>query len=773
MYTQLNHIDWNQITELIANFCTCDSAKEAARNIKALNSPQEAEKSFETIYLAQDVMRLQERIELTSLNHFHQWFHRLEKSATLSSQELLYVRNFMADGYYFKQSIIEVENQWTREILEGLMEFEVPLDKIEAIITDDGDIRTDASPLLQKLFNERKSLKNEIHSLLDKLVKTHELEGILQDRYVTTREGRWVLPIKNGMQSRFEGIVHDSSQSKQTVFVEPQGVVKNNNRIREIDMEIQSEIERILKQISYFLTSLKEDIRSNFQLLLDCDLILAKAKLGLKTNANKCKFNNSKFYLPILRNPLLIFNTEVKEVIANNFAIPEDKLSIILSGPNAGGKTILLKSVGLAAHMARCGLLVCSTEEATLPFFNEIFVSVGDSQNIKEGLSTFAGHMKELSEAADSEIPLALVLVDEICGSTDPEEGAALARAFVKYYCRKNYFSVITSHLGALKQSWKEEEAVINASMEFDDYSGMPSYQLILGVAGSSFAWKTAKRIGVSQEILDDALNYLSKETQARNKGLDQIEEAKQHLLKAQKQAQFELEQANEQKQKYQKMIDRFKIDKDKLLQKSVRKAERQLDDMLEQARLGNNKKSAFDIRADLPTLVKSKKDIQITNAEEFKERYPSGTQVWASNLQMNAIIQSEPNNKGEVEVLANSMKISVHWKYLNSVDRSKNQVIQKNNKKFQFSSEKIIRSTDPTIDVRGKTTEEAISQIEDLLDSFTLNGDDRVKIIHGHGTGSLKKSIRNYLSRSPYVEKWHAAKEEQGGDGATWAYLK
>lgn len=769
--TSLDHIDWNKIVSFLQQNANSDLAREELSEIAPLSSPEEAYQAFSEIDQAFELLKYEgTRPRLDSLDEFKPVLERLEKNAALDPIELIKTRNFFTDILSLARSLADLDNEWSEGISTQLVDPRPILSYINQLIGSEGEIRVDASETLFKSFHEKKDLKNGIHKLLERLVKTHELDSVLQDKFVTTRDGRWVLPVKSGMQGKFEGIIHDTSQSNKTVFMEPQEVVKNNNRIKELDILIQKEIDRLLREISDYLYNIHRDIEDSLDHLIALDVLLAKACLKRKCASNSVEFSKEEIQLVDFSNPVLqISKTEKDEVVKNHLSMAPGKRILILSGPNAGGKTILLKSVGLAAHMARCGLPICAAKESKIPFYENIYISVGDAQNITEGLSTFAGHMKELNEASQLEGETNLILVDEICGSTDPEEGAAIAKAFIDRYQQNQSYAFITSHLGSLKQNWREDAAITHASMEFDDENGRPIYKLLLGVSGSSYALKTAMRIGVDQSIIDQAIEHLSPESKERQKKLNDIDALKEQLVKTKKELDFEKSNALEQKRKYQNLIEKFKAEKDKKLEKSIKEAEKRIDEELLAAR-NNRNKSAFDLRAELPKIVKQKSTSEISSKEEFAEKFPPGSSVFASNIQKSAIVQSLPNNKGEVEILANSMKLSVSWEFLKP----------KTAKESRFKPARISKpkreeagSTSAFVDVRGQTAEEAIYNIDNFCDDALMKGQEKVKVIHGHGTQVLKKAIRKHLARVEYSERWQSGGDTDGGDGVTWIYLK
>ena len=417
----------------------------------------------------------------------------------------------MSGFFYSKPSILAktlkpLKGNWVKSIKSKLMSTSEPLSGIDQLMTASGEIRTDASETLFKLNQEKKQLANKVQNTLDDLVKGHDHDPHLQDKYVTNREGRWVIPVKSGMRHELDGIIHATSSSKQTVFMEPQAIVPLNNKIKEMEAEIEKEVARLLKEISDYLFQHINNFIESKEALLESDTYLAKAQFANVTSATPVLFSTDSIELENLKHPLMVLNGEV--VIPNNLKLNQEERVLILSGPNAGGKTVLLKSFGLAAHMARCGLPICASEGSTLPFFEDVYIAVGDNQSVDDSLSTFAGHLQVLNNACHARGPQSLVLIDEICGSTDPDEGAALARGFIQHYASQGAFGVITSHLGPLKMGWKKGVGIVNGSMNYDTETGTATYEFIRGVPGKSLAFATAKKIGILDSVYNNAKTF-------------------------------------------------------------------------------------------------------------------------------------------------------------------------------------------------------------------------------------------------------------------------
>lgn len=770
----LQALDWNEVLERIRAFATCEPGRARIADIGPLKDATEAHRSFRDIMEAGQVVQQGLRPHLSSLDLYSTWIHRLKKNAVLKNLELKDVRHFCLEAVALVEAMRPVANSWTAEMRDGLMDATEPLSALDQILTPSGEIRADASERLYSLFKEKERLGREVQHALDRLVKDHQMEGVLQDKYVTTREGRWVLPVRGGMQHHLPGVIHGSSQTKQTVFMEPEKVIPLNNRLRQVDVEIEDEIERLLTDLSRYLSTRTQDFERTRELMETCDVRFAQSQFTAQVEGVPCEFTDAGLELIDARHPLLQLSG--KAVIPNTVMLSPEKSILLLSGPNAGGKTVLLKSVGLAAQMARCGLPICASEASKLPFFEEILIGIGDAQSVDEELSTFAAHLKVLSRAAQLQGPRNLILIDEIAGSTDPEEGAALARSFIESFSKNGAFAVITSHLGPLKSGWQPEDKIVNGSLEYDARTGRPTYHFIAGIPGDSLAIQTARRVGVDRGIVERAVEILSPATRARLEGLEQIERLKADIGILQDSLRKETQAASALKRKYETQLEEFQREKDEWLAKTVRKAEKKVEEAIQQAKVEDTFKrhrQLQDIKYQLPEIVKAKPinlGMVAENAEDFAKRYPAGSKVFLSSLGSDALVQSAPNNKGEVMVLSGSVRLQVPWQDLKPPGKPSNPTPDLVRRSGSVSIS--LREDERTLDLRGKTVDEALEELEMSLDRAATQKEDRIKIIHGHGTEALKKAVRTYLSRSVYVKKWKAGPPESGGDGVTWAEL-
>jgi len=770
----LQNLDWLRVLEKIKASATSESAREKILEIAPLSSASEAKESFQEILAAGEVLKMGHRPFMQTLDLFPAWFTRLKKKSVLKTLEIRDIRSFCLECLALREALRQHQSDWTNRLLDVLMNPEEPLSAIDQILSPHGEIRSDASETLHRLFNEKERLAREIQQSLDRLVHDHQMENLLQEKFVTTREGRWVLPIKSGMQHHMPGVIHGSSQTKQTVYMEPEKIIPVNNRLRQIDVEIEDEIERLLTQLSQYLSQRSAEFEVSSHQMEKCDIRFAEAQFCGLINATACEFSEEDFELHEVRHPLLLLSG--KTVVSNTVSMDQNKSILLLSGPNAGGKTVLLKSIGLAAQMARCGILVCANETSKIPFFKKIIIGIGDAQSIGDDLSTFAAHLKILNEASQLKGQQNLVLVDEICGSTDPEEGAALARSFIEAFAENKILAVITSHLGPLKSGWSETSAILNGSLEYDTSTGKPTYQFLAGIPGESLALQTAKRVGVSPQLLERAREVLSPSSRARLEALEQLESLKKDISSLQEKLRKEMTAAQNQKKKYEKLIADFEKQKDDLLSKTMRKAEKKVDEAITQAKVDQTftrHRNLQDIKFQLPEIVKARPvtfNSLAENSDDFSKKFPPGTKVYVTSLNQDGIIQSSPNSKGEVYVLANSIRLQVPWQELKPPGQASNPTHQlvRQSSQAHFANMDQNRS----LDLRGKMVESALEELEMALDRAVTHKEERIKIIHGHGTEALKKAVRTYLSRSVYVKKWKAGTGEQGGDGVTWVEL-
>ncbi len=793
MNTPFISLDWLEINNKIKAHATSEKGKKIVHEIQAFSHPEQALKQQDFIFFAHEILEQKgHRPFFESLDFFDNWALRLKKNAVLKPIELKDIRSFCLELLALKITTQSFINPWAQDINQRLFDAQPPLSAIEQMITPNGEIRSDASQKLYHLFKEKEALAKQIQNTLDRLVKDFDIQEYLQDRYVTTREGRWVIPVKSGRQHAVNGVIHGASQTKQTVYIEPEKVIPINNRLREVEVEIEEEIERLLNEISDYLFKLHTLFFEAFEAMLDSDVIFALAQFSRQIKASRFEFSNEHFEIQNTRHPLMVVNH--KNPVPNSVLLTPQKRILLLSGPNAGGKTVLMKAVGLVCHMARCGLPICGSS-AKIPFFKNILVGIGDSQKVDEELSTFAAHLKLLNQASHLKGSENLILIDEIASSTDPEEGSALAKAFIQTFSDNHVFAVITSHLSQLKTGWPEKGAVWPGSLEFDLKQGLPTYQFISGVAGQSLALEMAKKIGISASILAQAYDFLSPEGKKRLDVLSETEQIRHDLMSLQEGLKKARLQAEEEQKKYHTLIEQQHAEHEKQIQKIATEARKKIDELIETLKASDSMdrhRKAQQIKMELPQIIKSfqnsgdsksgnsqnssHKNLQnnfqsksLLTKEDFALQYPPGTKVHIKTMSRDGIVQSTPNAKGEVMLLVDSMRLAMTWDQLEPALGAKNPT------QALLRSSGVVTSgieADPVLDCRGLTTTEAIEKLEVQIDLALQRRHQRMKLIHGFGTEALKKALRAHLTRSPYVRQWTSGRADDGGEGVTWIEL-
>ncbi|MDZ4677853.1 MAG: Smr/MutS family protein [Oligoflexia bacterium] len=769
-----NHreLDWPSLLDKLSAHAHSERAKELCRNLSPQDTSAKAILLIENIKEAQSIILESELPDLSVIDHISPISERLNVHAVLDVKELIVLRQFLNTAQNLKTLLKQPKNKWANSESARIADFKSQISAINHVLSPSGEINEDASPTLASLCEERRRLGREISKTLDQIVARRQMENILQDKYVTNREGRMVIPVKSGSQHDVKGLIHDASQTKQTVFMEPDEVIPMNNRLREVQIHIAEEIYRILKELSQYLTRFVTSFINADHSLIEADVTFAKAYLNQNIKGTLPLFSNQdRFGLINLRHPLLVL--QGIKVIPNTVTMGENRKILLLSGPNAGGKTVLLKAIGLAAQMARCGLPVACDDGSELPFFKQIDPIIGDLQSVGENLSSFSSHIARLNLASRIKGEGNLILVDEICGATDPEEGAALARSFIEHFCQQKVFAVITSHLGPLKEHWSKETGVEHGSLEFDLKTNKPTYQLLIGFPGRSLALAVAEKLGVLQDIIKRAKSHLSPVGLERSQELEEIEDFKEQIIELKNQTLIDSEEAKKAKNQYQELVKKFREQRDRWLEKALQKAEKKIENLIEDARQDRlRNKTLHDIKAELPEIVKAKpSQNKPQTLEDFKRDFKPGTPAYSTRLSRQVIIQGEPDHKGQVPVLADMMRVQLPWHTLIGLGQKEEQPVQVIRRSSSAQSIPIDDNASE-LDLRGQRIDEAVTRLEKWLDDCMREQKDSVKIIHGFGTEQLKKAVRQFLSKSRYVAKWNAGDKNTGGDGVTWVTL-
>lgn len=614
---------------------------------------------------------------------------------------------------------------------------------------------------------------------------------MLQDQVVTIRNQRYCVPVKQEYRSSFPGMIHDQSATGATIFIEPMAVVEMNNQLKECQVQEIAEIEKILKELSGLVMEHLDVLEANLSLLTQLDFIFAKGQLSLSMQGTEPTFNQEGYlYIKKARHPLL----DPEKVVPIDIYLGKDFTTLVITGPNTGGKTVSLKTLGLFTLMGQSGLHIPAFDGSELSVFEEVFADIGDEQSIEQSLSTFSSHMTNIVQILEKVTENSLVLFDELGAGTDPTEGAALAMSILQYLHQRQIRTVATTHYSELKVYALSTEGVENASCEFDVNTLRPTYRLLIGVPGKSNAFAISRRLGLPEYIINDAKEFLAHEDVRFEDVITDLEISK-------KTVRLEQEKAEE----YRKEVERLKIQieeqkrkiqqqKDKILQQAREEARQQLQEAKDEAdriiqemrkiakenQLALSQKELEEGRTQLRkklgevegelaqrAFVKTSYKKPLTNVQP-------GQEVFLIAFNQRASVLSQPDDKGEVMVQAGIIKMKVHISQLTLPDRPKEDK-KKGSYGIRTAGVKAGKSKNISteIDVRGQMVEEAIENVDKYLDDVYLSKLPQVTIIHGKGTGALRQAIQQHLRRHPLVKSYRLGNFGEGETGVTVVEMK
>lgn len=716
---------------------------------------------------------------------------RAEIGGTLSPGGLLRIGDSLRVSRDLKNYLKQVQENRERDypLIEGLIESLSIFRNIETEITNaiisENEISDNASNTLRNIRKQIISKNESVRDKLNSIVNSQENKKYLQDNIVTMREGRYVVPVKAENKGNIKGLVHDMSSSGATFFIEPIAVVELNNELRELELKEKEEIERILKVLSSLVALEAGPIANNQYLLQELDFIFAKGKLALEMDATKPILNN-KGYINIRkgRHPIL----DVKEVVPIDIYLGKDFDSLIITGPNTGGKTVSIKTVGLLVLMAQSGLHIPADFNSEIAVFDQVFADIGDEQSIEQSLSTFSSHMVNIVDILSKVDRKTLVLFDELGAGTDPTEGAALAMSILDYLLGMGVKTIATTHYSQLKLYALTTEGVTNASVEFDVATLSPTYKLLIGIPGKSNAFEISSRLGLEEHIIDYARGLISEENIKFEDVLESMEKDR-----------LAINENKEEAERYRLQLEKLKNDLslEKARTKEVR--EKTLQEAKEEARaiLKRAKDDADSLIGDLKDISMEIEKEKLRKIQETREKLKDklkkadsevsqrvlnikskkppkdlkiGESVEVLTLNQVGTVLEKPDDSGSVKIQVGIMKISAHISSLRRAESNKESQITKTTKKTMSSKARDIKAE---IDLRGQNQEEAFMEIDKYLDDAYMAGLKQVQIIHGKGTGVLREGVTRYLKSNKHVKSSRLGTFSEGGDGVTVVELK
>lgn len=734
---------------------------------------------------ASKVLRLKGNVPLGGLTDIRAAVKRASIGGGLNTMELLDIAGTIYAGRQMKKFVEGmIEDEIEIPILGELVERITPLfeleQKIKNCIDDNGVVMDGASDKLRGIRTQLRSSEARIREKLEHIIRSSSAQKTLSDAIITIRNDRYVIPVKQEYRGTYGGIVHDQSSSGATLFIEPQSVVDLNNVLQEARVREKQEIDRILLELSNAVAEENETLYQNVDTLGELDFMFTKASYSKKVKGSKPKINgNGYVFIKKGRHPLI----DPEEVVPNDIELGKDYTSIVITGPNTGGKTVTLKTIGLLTIMAQSGLQIPAQEESEIAVFESVYADIGDEQSIEQSLSTFSSHMVNIVDILKQVHANSLVLFDELGAGTDPQEGAALAISILDEVYSRGARVIATTHYPELKAYGYNREGVINASVEFDIETLSPTYKLLIGVPGRSNAFEISKRLGLSDSIIHTAKNHISSETNT-------VENMIASLEKSKKDAEQELEDAEEIRKQaeilhkqLQEQIIEFNEQRDKLYEKAEQKAAETIKNATSEAEevIRDLRKMKLEQQSLVKEhqLIDAKKRLenavpQTSNktnkqsvATKAKRKLVPGDEVKVISLnQKGHLIDKAGNNEWQVQI--GILKMKVKEKDLEFVSSPKpvetKPLATVRGRDYHVSLE---------LDLRGERYENALVRVEKYIDDALLAGYPRVSIIHGKGTGALRQGVQEYLKNHRSVKSTRFGEAGEGGTGVTVVELK
>lgn len=783
-------LEFEKIRQQLAKFAATEIGKQQLLTLEPSTTFEDVQRKQDESDDGRKVLRLKGGIPVPRLANIGLPLKRLQIGGNLNGKEIAQIgrvlsttKEVMSFFDWFREHEIAFFHLY--EIVDGLVDLPDLRKRITSSVSDDGDILSDASVELRRIRQAIKSGEGAIRTKLDDLIRTKA--SYLSETLVTIRNDRFVLPVKQEYRNAFGGIMHDQSATGQTLFIEPQAVLELNNKLRTLRADEKREEERILYELSALLEPHIQELRYNHEILAILDMINAKARYSESINGTK-PYLSKENYVAIwaARHPLI----DQEDVVANDLLIGEEYQALIITGPNTGGKTIALKTLGLIQLMGQAGLQIPAAEDSQIGIFTEIFADIGDEQSIEQSLSTFSSHMTNIVSFLDKANDQSLLLFDELGSGTDPQEGASLAISILDYIGAKGSYVMATTHYPELKVYAYNRPGTINASMEFNSESLAPTYRLQIGIPGRSNAFDISRRLGIPSQIIDQATGFIQEDSQSLNEMIADLEQkrrkAEQESHRLEKQIQESDRLLEELKRETetlefakQKEIDKAKKEANSILSKTKEEAELLMQEIREMQM--NVSKNAQVKEHELIGLRKQFDDLRqedtvpsnkVLRREKEKKKLKVGDEVITESYGQRGILV-EKSGQDQWVVQLGIMKMKLPETDLRRIQPEPEKETRRTKRQIATVRSNTASHVSTQLDLRGFRYEEALQELDSYLDASLLAGYPQVTIVHGKGTGAIRKGVTDALKRHPQVKSFDFAPQSSGGNGATIAVFK
>ena len=795
MDAALAALEWEKITARLAGHASSEPGRDLCGALAPGADLETVRTSLEENRDGRRMLLQDGALPLEGVKEIGPAVEKALKGAALSPQELLIVGQTARSGERVRKFFDDRRGRYPRLAHHAR---EIPplrdlADEIEHKVDAAGNVPDRASHALGTLRRQLAGVRARLQEAADRIISSPRYARHVQEEYATIRSGRVVIPFKAGSKGLFQGIVHDTSQSGQTVFFEPEELVHLNNEVRMAELDVAREVARILAELSAHVARRSDELLRAMRRLAQIDFIQARSLLADELSAAEPAVNaTGEVNLPSARHPLLVLSG--RPVVANDLSVGRPYLCLILTGPNAGGKTVALKTLGILTLMAMAGLSIPASADASVSTFHDIFVAVGDEQSVERDLSTYSAHIRRLNEILRGADRGALVLLDEVVSGTDPREGAAIARAFLETLADRGVRVVATTHFEELKGIAFGDRRFENGSMAFDADHLRPTYRLSLGVPGRSMGMEIARSLGFPEEVLSRAAEYLSGPGADLTEVIDRLERQRDRLRAETAVTAAKAGEAEEIRRKLEADREKVRAEESRVvsqarqrMREEVRKAEGELSRIMEEMR----KDRRIETVRKASTVLKEWKEkaraaeedpvvrtlMSRTASPPADAMFRPGQKVFVVSLSREADVcaPSGPQDR-EVEVAAGGIKVRVprdQVRVFPSPGGTRERRAEGSARSAEASPGAVyLQTPENTLDLRGMYVDDALPEVDAFLDRFSLAQAPHVFLIHGHGTGALKTAVRRHLARSPYVKRSVPAPREQGGDGVTIVVL-
>lgn len=786
----LTKLEYDKITALLEEQATSFRGRQLCRRLKPMTDVERINEAQEQTAAAFTRLIKKGRISFGDAAPVEESMKRLEIGAALGSGELLRICKLLQNTGRAKAYGRHDTQEESADCLDAYFEQLEPLttlsNEIDRCILSEEEISDDASPALKRIRRSMDNINEKVHATLNGLVNG-SMRTYLQDPIITMRGDRYCIPVKAEYRNQVSGMIHDQSATGSTLFMEPMAVVKLNNDLKELYAKEQEEIQVILARLSEETAGYIEEIRTDYRCLTDLDFIFARGQLAMSMNGSRPILNEEgRIHIRSGRHPLL----DARKVVPITVTLGQDFSLLIITGPNTGGKTVSLKTVGLFTLMGQAGLHIPASDRSELAVFHQVYADIGDEQSIEQSLSTFSSHMTNIVSFLKDVDEKSLVLFDELGAGTDPTEGAALAIAILSYLHDRDIRTMATTHYSELKVFALSTPGVENACCEFDVESLRPTYHLLIGIPGKSNAFAISGKLGLPDHIIEDAKMRLSEQDISFEDLLTDLETSKRTIEKEQDEIQAYRREMERMKTQLRQKEERLEEQREKILKEANDKANAILREAKEVAdetiknfhRFGRENISAAEMERERERLRKKIKDT--SSAPSLKSQKPKkehkasdfklGESVRVLSMNLTGTIHSLPDARGNVTVQMGILSSQVHISDLEIIEEQ-NPFSGSRKKHTGGGRIKMGKSlsVSPEINLLGRTVDEAVSELDKYLDDAILSHLNTVRVVHGKGTGALRKGIHEFLRRQKHVKSYHLAEYGEGDAGVTIVELK